>query len=406
MILYTKFSNERSRSFRIRTEIWEEEGRLTVKKMPEDPKASGHIRHIYESGQRLSADLMGTGLEVNRCEPEGEGLRFEYLEGETLEEILDRYLEKNDMESLTREIRSYFALFSQGTQPFRETEEFTRVFGPVSFRTPQASRSVSDIDMIFSNVIRNGERQTLTDYEWTFFFPVPVRYLQYRCLYYYTLGNTKREQALGEALYRAFDMTGEEREQFAAMEERFQQYQLGDCRPYWTLYEEISPGVLDVRELVKKESERRRNRTVEVYFDDGRGFGVWNCRLYRGCPEGRTALTVPVPEGTKRVRVDPCTGRSLVRLETLRAEKTALRPESNGKKARGGAYVFDTEDPQFVLNSLPEGTRKLEIVFRSEPLEGLAGDVVLGLQGRLEWMEQTRAWRWYQKLRKALGKKE
>lgn len=145
---------------------------------------------------------------------------------------------------------------------------------------------------------------------------------------------------------------------------------------------------------------------MEVYFDDGRGFGVWNCRLYRGCPEGRTALTVPVPEGTKRVRVDPCTGRSLVRLETLRAEKTALRPESNGKKARGGAYVFDTEDPQFVLNSLPEGTRKLEIVFRAEPLEGLAGDVVLGLQGRLEWMEQTRAWRWYQKLRKALGKKE
>ena len=52
------------------------------------------------------------------------------------------------------------------------------------------------------------------------------------------------------------------------------------------------------------------------------------------------------------------------------------------------------------------GTRKLQLVFRAEPLEGLVRDVVLGQQGRLEWMEQTRAWKLYRKLRKALGKKE
>lgn len=81
MILYTKFSNERSREFRIRTEIWEEEGELLVKKMPEEPEAAGHIRHIYDSSLRLGEDLKGTGLFVNRCALDGEGLRFEYLRG-------------------------------------------------------------------------------------------------------------------------------------------------------------------------------------------------------------------------------------------------------------------------------------------------------------------------------------
>ena len=158
--------------------------------------------------------------------------------------------------------------------------------------------------------------------------------------------------------------------------------------------------------MVKQESQKRDSRTVEVYFDDGRGFGAWNCRFYRKCPPGRVALSIEVPEGTRQVRIDPCTGKSLVRLENLRAGGTALKPASNGRKTAGGAYVFDTEDPQFIIRQLPEGTRKLQLVFRAEPLEGLVRDVVLGQQGRLEWMEQTRAWKLYRKLRKALGKKE
>ncbi len=406
MILYTKFSNERSREFRIRTEIWEEEGELLVKKMPEEPEAAGHIRHIYDSSLRLGEDLKGTGLFVNRCALDGEGLCFEYLRGETLEEALDQYLEKNDMEGLTQKIREYFSLFSEGGEPFEAAEDFKRVFGEVFFETPQTSRTVSDIDMIFSNVIQTEDRWELVDYEWTFFFPVPVKYLQYRCLYYYILGNTRRERVLGTDLYRTFGITKEEQMQFASMEEHFQQYQLGQYRPYWTLYEEISQGVIDARELVKQESQKRDSRTVEVYFDDGRGFGAWNCRFYRKCPPGRVALSIEVPEGTRQVRIDPCTGKSLVRLENLRAGGTALKPSSNGRKTAGGAYVFDTEDPQFIIRQLPEGTRKLQLVFRAEPLEGLVRDVVLGQQGRLEWMEQTRAWKLYRKLRKALGKKE
>ena len=98
------------------------------------------------------------------------------------------------------------------------------------------------------------------DYEWTFFFPVPVKYLQYRCLYYYILGNTRRERVLGTDLYRTFGITKEEQKQFASMEEHFQQYQLGQYRPYWTLYEEISQGVIDARELVKQESQKRDSR--------------------------------------------------------------------------------------------------------------------------------------------------
>ncbi len=405
MILFSKYSNERAPRFRIRTDILTREalgtGEKWVRKSPCSSEARDHVRGIYESCRRLSADLDGTGLLVNRCELRDGAAEFPFLEGETLEERLDGLLKRGKLEELKAEIGRYFSMFSGETVPFQETEAFRRVFGSISFEEPQTCRTVSDIDMIFSNALASGEGYELIDYEWTFDFPIPVKYIQYRCLYYYILGNSKRDELTRGNLYREFGISRGEQERFEEMERGFQSYMLGNYTPVWKLYDEVSQGVIPVLPLVKRESARRREQEVEVYFDDGRGFGTWSMRKYTSGPgeEGRISLRIPLPEGTKALRVDPCGHRSVVRLERLRQGGAKLSFRSNGSRADNGDFIFDTEDPQFYIAPGADSREPVEIMFRVQPMEGLAREVILNQHGRLRWMEQTKVWKLYRALR-------
>lgn len=408
MIVFSKYSNERAPQFRIRTDILvREEGarqawsEAKVRKSPFTPEAADHVRGIYGKYRKLSADLEGTGLSVNRCELRDGAAEFPFLEGETLEERLDGLLKRRKTEELKEEIHRYFSMFSQGRVPFAETKEFRQVFGSVSFREPQKCRAVSDIDMIFSNALAAGDGYELIDYEWTFDFPIPVKYLQYRCLYYYILGNSKRDELTRGNIYREFGISREEQAQFEKMEQNFQAYMLGDYTPVWKLYDEISQGVIPVQPLVKKESADKRERGVEVYFDDGRGFGAWSMRRFTAGPdeEGRISLRILLPEGTKNLRVDPCGHRSIVRMERLRQGGAKLGCRSNGSRADNGDFIFDTEDPQFYITPLEGSGEPVEIMFRTQRMEGLCREVVLNQHGKLRWMEQTKVWKLYRALR-------
>lgn len=412
MVIYTKYSNERRKEFCIRTEIAvDEQGRKNVRKLAAFREAAAHVRSIAEKYRLLVEDLDGTGLRVNSCklsEADGEqeakgraavAVCFPYQEGCTLEEELDGLLKKGKAEELLRAIRQYFAMFYEGAVAFEETEEFRQVFGAVEFSRPQPCRRISDIDMIFSNAIHTDEGYELIDYEWTFAFPVPVRYLRYRCLYYYILGNTKRDVLVHQNLYELFDINEEERAQFEKMERHFQAYMLGEYKPLRALYGDISEGVIAVQPLVQKQNRRlRAMRTVEVYFDDGRGYGTWNFRRYQVEPEGRVSLRIELPEGTKALRIDPCAARSVVRVERLAQEGKTLDFRTNGAAAPNGDLIFDTEDPQLLIDVLP-GSGAVEITYRAEPVGGLTREVLLNQCGRIQWMEQTKVWKAYRKLK-------
>ena len=41
----------------------------------------------------------------------------------------------------------------------------------------------------------------------------------------------------------------------------------------------------------------------------------------------------------------------------------------------------------------------VEITFRAEPIDGLAREVLLNQSGQLAWMEQTKVWKAYRKLK-------
>lgn len=397
MIIFTKYSNERREQFRIRTDICEdEEGCRTIRKTAAVPQAWQHISKLQEQYLWLRSDLKGTGLSVNVCESCQGGVSFPYLNGRTFEELLDELLAKNRISELTEKIGAYFSMFSC-EEPFAVTPQFTEVFGEVSFDRPQHSRAVSDIDMIFGNAIETEDGFELIDYEWTFDFPVPVKFIWYRCLYYYILGNAKRDALTKLDLFGHFGISETQCQQFAAMEDHFQQYILGSYTPVWKQYDAISDGIIEVMPLVKTESERRRQRMVEVYFDDGRGYGTWEMEKHRVPQEGTVSLSFAVPAGTKSVRLDPRSGPSLVRLTKLTFNGKAVIWTSNGTVADNGDLIFDTEDPQIEFEVPGEGC--VCIRFTAEPLGGLGRELLLNQHGKLRWMEQTKVWRLYQKIK-------
>lgn len=489
--LYTKYSNERRHNFRIRTDIRQDaDGTRRICKLAADEEALDYVRKLHEKYLWLRDDLAGTGLTVNECELRGDQACFPFVEGRTLEEKLDGLLARGRIRELAEEITRYFDMFvsardnafadltrgggqrkeagslhwqgdngSAGVHEFRVTEQFQTVFGSVRFTQPMMCRAVSDIDMIFSNAIECGDGYELIDYEWTFDFPIPAKFIEYRCLYYYIYGSEKRgclaqkcltpagvggkgrssfneaepgavgedrihrssfdetepdtvgentvlrgeaqNSADGIDLFTYFGISEAEREQFAQMERSFQQYILGAYTPAWKLYDEISDGVIPVMPLVERESTRRRRNKIEVYFDDGRGFGVWNCRKYCPAQEGRASLEIALPEKTTVTRVDPCGERCIVRILELTQDGHSLTWRSNGAVADNGDIIFDTEDPQIIFDTPYGGPVKFS--FLTEPLDGLARELVLNQHGKLRWIEQTKVWKAYRKVKRAAG---
>ena len=71
--------------------------------------------------------------------------------------------------------------------PFAGSEEFTRVFGHAALPEGLMSLPVTDVDMVLDNFLVREDSSSLDliDYEWTFFFPVPVRFALYRTLHYF-----------------------------------------------------------------------------------------------------------------------------------------------------------------------------------------------------------------------------
>lgn len=116
---------------------------------------------------------------------------MEYLKGQTLQEELDRLLEKRKIEKFQKILREYMELILQTAEnPFCMTEEFRKVFGDVKLREGFYSAPVTDIDMVLSNIFIDEKGEwTLIDYEWTFLFPIPIQFVLYRILHYYECSN-------------------------------------------------------------------------------------------------------------------------------------------------------------------------------------------------------------------------
>lgn len=360
--LYVKYSNDRAPQYAIRTEIRSENGIRYVEKLPDTQKACAHVRNLLGSYEKLCKKYEGSGLAINRCEEAGDGVRFAYVEGTTLEEALDECLYRNDKEGFLALLARYEEIAA-----YREEE------------------AVSDHDLIFANILigtKDGEDAkperwrdqlhapwTLIDYEWTFPEAEDGAKLTKRALFVYASGPEIRRRFLfAQGIAQRYGILPENLTRLQSEENEFQHRVTGGRRSMAELYERMGQPVMPVKELVLAEQALEQLRRFQVYVDRGEGFSEEQSFFMRDvyADQNRVNVRIPFTKEVQALRLDPamapcllygvkiCINGRVVYERTPGVKEAYEAPDcavsANGISAPGGAVVFATNDPNLTIS--------------------------------------------------------
>lgn len=238
---YAKYNRLRAPKYQICTRIITDESGKYVEKKALRDEAKEHVACLSNNRQKLLG-LSDSVVPVDILEQQDGNITFPFVKGKGLIENINKNLSNMDKLKASMEdaLAVMFDFKPDAYVDFVPTEEFKNVFGVETFSLNTKQRIVSlkasNIDTIFENYIveESTGKCYILDYEWVFDFPVPLDYLKYRTVYYYyskfnayLSGRISQERFLEE-----FGITAEMAEQFARMEDGFQQYVHGKDRKY------------------------------------------------------------------------------------------------------------------------------------------------------------------------------
>ncbi len=353
-LIFSKYSNERSRRFAIRTDIMEEADKSRyVKKTALSPEGEKHVERIGLWGKKLEA-LYGSFFFFNRGKVEEGSLYLEYVEGRTLEAVLDELCVKGETEKAAGMLREYLDKVKKmySGERFIVTDSFREVFGGGAFSGEFSCGPITNIDMVCSNLVL-GEKPTVLDYEWTFDFPIPCEFVLYRIIRYCQDPYSDRKPLCNVDFYSAYGITEELGEIFLQMELKFQEYLTAGHVPMREMYQDMTPGNAPLQIVPTEE--------LQVFFDLGEGYTQENSRRYP-IKENKGAAKVSLPLGCKRIRLDPGDNPcavSIVRL-TIDGERVSLKDAVIEKGCRAGHWVYIAKTDPFIADiPVPENGKEL-----------------------------------------------
>lgn len=223
-LLYSKYSNDRALEYRIRTDIVElEDKNKAVIKKAVNNKSAKHVNNMYHNYVELENCFKDTKFSFNKASLCKDGVMFQFLEGESLEETLDTLVRCGRFDDFKKIFQEYIDnLYRAAIYSFEISSEFVNVFGGEINNKDYYSLPITDIDIIFSNVYTQEDKWTIIDYEWTFNFLIPVKYVAFRTIYYYLLPRKELDILKSVDMYGIADISDREAETFLRAEWNFQ----------------------------------------------------------------------------------------------------------------------------------------------------------------------------------------
>ncbi len=358
-VKFAKYSNDRAPEFSIRTEIdrftrqeliepeeeFDENGEpnepqvitydvAVVRKYPACEEAKNHIRGMEVAYRQLSERYAGSKLEINRCQlvEEGDELyaEFEYVPGVPLTQLLDACVERNDTEG-------FKALFNEYLERIGYNSEYP----------------VSNYDLIFSNILVDGDTWTMIDYEWTFGKAIEARESAFRAIYCYLLEDEKRNAIDMDSILASLDITESDAENYREQEANFQSFVTGKRLSMGEMRNLIGKEVLEPIKWLDKMHGSDDILRVQVYEDKGQGFVEAESYFVKDAFISETMIETELAvDGNVRVlRIDPCFDSCVVRILELTfngqpvdyTNKKILK--INGRIAKPSTLIFPTVDP-------------------------------------------------------------
>lgn len=376
-LLFLKYSVERDEKYRIRTEIIRKsDGTKVVRKVPYGESAIAHVKQIKEWEKVLGEQYASADVKVNKCTLTEKGAEFEFLKGQTLEDKLDEYLEKDDFAGFVQELKNYAAKVEQIT-----------------------SSKAANIDLIFPNIILVDGKWNVIDYEWTFAADIPVKFIIHRAIVLYC--GRKKENSLQSAeICRLLGITEEEQARFLEWEHELQLHLLGDTKTMAALQYEYAGKIIDMKELLY----RAHQPDMKVYQDFGQGFSEENSYVLEVKEDfyGRRRFTLQVPQGVTALRLDPCEEPCQVTVNRMLGEcggSYELALGHNGKSYEK-SILYTTTDPQILISGIVPGTGQIHVDLTVEYLKEETSFVWMKLLEKAEKCNRIEASKPYRLMKK------
>jgi GT2 family glycosyltransferase len=234
-INFVKYNKTRRETFQIRTSLVEENGTPFVEKTALRDEGIGHIKSLEEKYKSLKEQNQKLKVVDVSISPDGRTARFDFLNGETLSELLGREITDGKVPASKMEeaVSMILSVKDDCMFPFHMTPDFIEVFGNLSEEEESIKKDwafqTSNIDCLFENIMMTEDGPYCLDYEWVFSFPVPVTFVKFRVLYYFyeqyksILSYDSLEDFMDE-----FGVETELIETYRQMERHFQEYVHGE----------------------------------------------------------------------------------------------------------------------------------------------------------------------------------
>ncbi len=350
--IYCKYSNDRDKQFRIKTCIkLDSEGEKEIYKYPAGDFSKEHVRKMYDNYVRMCKCFEGTNFVPNKCEIEGEAVKFQFLNQMTMEGYLDDLYAKGKYFEVIEAIKNFRdELYSlESNIDFTYTEEFEQVFGKNTSFMGEKSLEISNIDMVFGNILL-GEKNTIIDYEWIFDFPVPIEFILFRTVYYYVHGNAKRHKLIEYNVFELLGITEQKKNMYFEMERMFQKYVAGNSATLSSLKETM----LKRRKASLNDKSISGMNYVQIYFDYGQGFNEEDSvKKHYNYTDNRVSISAKIDKEVNGVRIDPATSSVILSGLSVFVDENPIEiSASNGHYMNKDVVAFLDDEPNIIVSSV------------------------------------------------------
>lgn len=343
---YARFSNDRAEEYAIKTVVENIDGQKVVRKYPITKAAYPHILSMKESYEKLCAKYEGSRLKMNQCAMEYVDdmpvATFEFVEGVMLSELLDECLENDDMEGFKALFCEYYERIS-----YNETAK------------------VADYDLIFSNILVNGDDWTVIDYEWTFDKEYPARELAFRALYCYLLESESRNKCDMDELLKILKITEKDSQELRKEELTFQKMVTNKRMSMSEMRDRIGYKIVSPAKYIEENKEKERIERVQIYENKGQGYSEETSYFLTTAEfsKNHVEMDVAFDGNVIDLRIDPLMDACVVLVKEMTVNGYPLPDyskkyiEVNGRSLKGEVpgYVFATGDPNMIIhvNNMP-----------------------------------------------------
>lgn len=346
---YVKYSNDRAPEYQIKTVISKnQKGETFVRKYPMTSAAREHVRGMALAFKLLSERYEGSSLRINPCElvEQGEELyaRFPFEKGRPLSELMDQCLDRNDVETYQKLFDAYVERIGYNGEA-----------------------GVADFDLVFSNLLVDGDTWTLIDYEWTFGRPVETKELAFRAIYCYLLEDEKRNRLELDRILEKLKLTGQDAENYRRREMEFQQFVTGKRQSMTQLRDKVGGEILIPEKWIHKFKEMEGVARIQIYRDTGNGYREEESEFLQDVwqSEQLVEFTLPVSGDVRMLRIDPGMEPCICKLLELTFNGLPVPVDKKGIVAVNGktvnsardksgktfpSYLFPTADPNISIN--------------------------------------------------------